>query len=212
MNCAVHAEQEASNFCRNCGKAMCTACARTVQGVAYCEDCLASVMGHGRPAAAAAQGIPQPAGAHGGPVPGLAFALGFCPGLGAVYNGEYAKALVHIVIFGTIIAGFTSGLGAGANVALALFLTAFIFYMAIDALHVAQAKRGGPGGAAGSADPFQAWGKGKPVGAIILIGLGVFFLLCTFDVISWDRMGDLWPVFLIGAGILMLWNRLGRSS
>ena len=210
MNCAVHAEQEASSFCRNCGKAMCTACARTIQGVAYCEDCLAAVMGHGRPAAAATQGIPRPARTHGGPVPGLAFALGFCPGLGAVYNGEYAKALVHIVIFGTIIAGLNSGLGAGADVALALLLAAFVFYMAIDSLHVAQARRGEAG--AVSTDPFQALGKGKPVGAIVLIGLGVVFLLGTFDVIALDRIWDYWPLILIGAGVLMLWNRLGRSA
>ena len=32
--------------------------------------------------------------------PGLAATLGFIPGLGAVYNGEYVKALIHVLIFG----------------------------------------------------------------------------------------------------------------
>ena len=32
--------------------------------------------------------------------PGLAFALGFIPGVGAIYNGQYLKGLVHALIFG----------------------------------------------------------------------------------------------------------------
>lgn len=209
MNCAVHTEQEATAYCRHCGKAMCSACARAIRGVSYCEDCLASVVGHSAPATAAAQGLPQPAAAHGGPIPGLAFALGFCPGLGAVYNGEYAKALIHIVVFAAMIVGLSTGnLGEGGEIALSLVLTAFIFYMALDSLRVARSKLAG----APSADPLHVWSKEKPVGPIILIALGIFFLLCTFGVISWERMGDLWPLILIGAGILMLWNRLGRSS
>jgi hypothetical protein len=209
MNCAVHAEQEATAYCRHCGKAMCSSCARAIRGVSYCEDCLASVVGHSTPAPAAAQGLPQPAPAHGGPIPGLAFALGFCPGLGAVYNGEYAKALIHIVVFAAMIVGLSTGnLGEGGEIALSLVLTAFIFYMALDSLRVARSKLAG----APSADPFHVWSKEKPVGPMILIALGIFFLLCTFGVISWERMSDLWPLILIGAGILMLWNRLGRSS
>ena len=42
MNCTVHPESAATAYCRTCGKAMCDACKHTVQGVIYCEDCLAS--------------------------------------------------------------------------------------------------------------------------------------------------------------------------
>ena len=31
--------------------------------------------------------------------PGLAFFLGWIPGVGAIYNGQYAKGLVHAVAF-----------------------------------------------------------------------------------------------------------------
>ena len=45
MKCAVHPDEEASGFCRNCGKAMCPACVRPVRDVFYCEECLARVVG-----------------------------------------------------------------------------------------------------------------------------------------------------------------------
>src|SRR5260370_11117434 len=32
--------------------------------------------------------------------PGLAFFLGWIPGVGAIYNGQYVNGLVHAVIFG----------------------------------------------------------------------------------------------------------------
>ena len=34
--------------------------------------------------------------------PGLAFFLGMIPGVGAIYNGQYAKGLVHAVIWGML--------------------------------------------------------------------------------------------------------------
>jgi len=52
MKCAVHSEVDATGYCRNCGKAMCAQCARPVRDVLYCEDCLATVMGHPAPATA----------------------------------------------------------------------------------------------------------------------------------------------------------------
>ena len=65
MNCAVHTEVPAKGFCRNCGKALCEACARDVKGMLYCEDCLAANVtvaaakpaGEGNPATAALLGI-----------------------------------------------------------------------------------------------------------------------------------------------------------
>src|SRR3974390_233644 len=120
MNCAVHPDREASGYCRNCGKAMCGECSHKVRDVLYCEECLAQHVGlppvaSPAPAANAAPSSPvvvvsPTAGKHaGGPV--VAFLLGFIPGLGAVYNGEYNKAILHIVIFGGIIVGLASDLG-----------------------------------------------------------------------------------------------------
>jgi TM2 domain-containing membrane protein YozV len=209
--------------------------------VIYCEDCLAATLGLPGPAPAATGvpptvenatpygGAPQnpyatpgyaPPGTPvnpGAPIapgtarqtsnPSIAFILGFFPGLGAVYNGEYNKALIHIVIFAAMIAGLNSDLGDGATTALALLLAGFIFYMAIDAMRSAKARNQG----LPTADPMEIWSKDRPVGPIILIGLGVIFLLNSFSWFPFYRMQRLWPLILIAAGALMFRNRIDRS-
>ena len=100
MKCAVHTDREATGYCRNCGKALCPECTREVRGALYDEDCLAGLL-----AAPLAAGGPGGAGSVPTETnPALAATLGFIPGLGAVYNGEYVKALIQVVIFGGLIA------------------------------------------------------------------------------------------------------------
>jgi len=217
MNCAVHPETEATGYCRNCGKAMCAVCVRPVRDVLYCEDCLASIMGiPGTPPASDVPGLPSgvpappPAGvpAHRGNSPGAAFILGFIPGLGAVYNGEYNKALIHIVVFAAMIVGLSSDIGDSAEVVLSFLLAGFILYMAFDAHRTARARLAGET----SLDPIEAWSKQRPVGPMILIALGILFLLNNFSWFPMYRIGRLWPLILIGVGLLLFRNRLsGRS-
>jgi hypothetical protein len=231
MKCSVHQDADAIGYCRNCGKALCSVCARPIRDVYYCEDCLAGAVGipPNPPAAApyttgsapyvagAAPYIPPP-GQQAGPIPppgartasspGVAFALGFCPGLGAIYNGEYNKALIHIVVFAAMIVGLSSDLGAGADVALSLLLAGFIFYMALDSMRTAKAKQLGEV----TADPLESWSKERPIGPIILIGIGVLFLLNNFSWFPFYRIERFWPLILIVVGVLMFRNRLGRPS
>lgn len=214
MNCAVHSDVDAVGYCRNCGKAMCSTCVRPVRDVLYCEDCLAAIMGI--PGATAATspgpGIPAPGALPPAPIrplssPGVAFVLGLVPGLGAVYNGEYNKALIHIVVFVAMIFGLNSDMGDSAQLLLSLLLTGFILYMAVDAMRTARAKNLGET----PPDPLESWSKSRPVGPVILIGLGVLFLLNNFNWFPFWRIGRLWPLVLIGVGVLMFRNRLGRS-
>lgn len=137
----------------------------------------------------------------------MAFILGFFPGLGAVYNGEYNKALIHIVVFAAIIVGLSSDINAGAATALGLLLAGFIFYMAFDAMRTAKAKQLGQA----SVDPLETWSKDRPIGPIILIGLGILFLLNNFSWFPFYRIERFWPLILIAVGVLMFRNRLGRS-
>lgn len=220
MNCAVHSEVDATGYCRNCGKALCAVCVRPVRDVFYCEDCLANVLGHPEPTPAASQASFAPA-ATTAPVadapvsdrkkynsPGVAFILGFIPGMGAVYNGEYNKALIHIVVFAAMIVGLSSDIGEGASVALSLLLAGFVFYMVFDSVSTARARMTGQG----SPDPLESWSKNRPVGPIILIVLGAIFLLNNFDWFPFYRLVRFWPLILIIAGGLMFRNRLsGRS-
>src|SRR5258706_6953477 len=75
--------------------------------------------------------------------PPLAFALGFIPGVGAVYNGQYAKGLLHVVIFGSIISILSSGAAQGFVPLFGLMIPTFAFYMAFEAYHTAKKRREG---------------------------------------------------------------------
>ncbi len=226
MKCAVHPEVEATGFCRNCGKPMCPACIRPVRDVLYCEDCLATVMGLPSPHAvpSVTPGAP-PAYTPGvpanmsGPLPpvtssananaSIAFLLGFVPGLGAIYNGEYNKAMVHILIFGGIIVGITGVLGDSLEGFWIVALVAFVFYMAIDALRTAKARQVGQT----VADPFESWTRNRSVGPFILIAIGGLFLLRNFGFFDIFRVREIfWPVVLIGIGVLMLRNRVSGQN
>jgi hypothetical protein len=200
MKCAVHTDVDATGFCRNCGKALCPECQRDVRGALYCEDCLArSVTG---------TLVAQPPD-RGAPHPGAALALGFIPGLGAVYNGEYLKALIHVIIFGGLIAAQTHHeMPGGYHVFLGIALVAFFFYMPVEAYRTAKAREIGE-----PAPPDLIEGEGhKPIGAIILIALGVFFLLENFGWLERDWLDKVWPIALIGLGVWLLTERMKRDA
>jgi hypothetical protein len=48
---------------------------------------------------------------------------------------------------------------------------------------------------------------GAPVGAIILIVLGVLFMLDSVDMFNFSWLGRLWPLLLIGLGIHLFIRR-----
>jgi Domain of unknown function (DUF5668)/B-box zinc finger len=222
MNCAVHPDREASGYCRNCGKPMCAECTHKVRDVFYCEDCLAQHVGlpPAPVAALPASAVEPPAGfapiparattatrQNNGPV--VAFLLGFVPGLGAVYNSEYNKAVLHIVIFGAVILGIASDLGNGIRGFLIFILVIMPFYMAIDAMRVAKSKLTGEP----LSDPFENWTSQRPLGPIILIAIGAIFLLNNFGFFDFFRVRELFvPLLLIGVGFFMLKNRVGRKD
>lgn len=237
MNCTKHPESAATAYCRTCGKAMCDACKHTVHGVIYCEDCLAS-----RVSQPVAVPVAVPAGA---PSPGLAMALGFIPGVGAMYNGQFIKGLIHVVVFATLIWLADHGGDAFAG----LLIAFWVFYMVFDAYKTAKARLYGeplpdpfgiertfgsgtsgaaaaapvpagsvppPGYVAGQQVPVGfipaepvARREPSPVGAIVLIGLGVLFLLNQFGWWHFHWLGRMWPLILIGLGVWLFIRRFG---
>jgi hypothetical protein len=78
--------------------------------------------------------IPPPRPGHN---PWLAGGLGFIPGVGAMYNEQYAKGIVHLVVFAVLISL------ADNHGIFGLFIAGWIFYMAIEAYHTAAARRDG---------------------------------------------------------------------
>lgn len=218
MKCAVHLDVDATGYCRNCGKPMCPACIRPVRDVLYCEDCLATILGHpatvppqelpaGFPPQAQVAAVPPAAAVGSGSNPVLAFFLGFLPGLGAFYNEQYGKGMIHLAIFLLLFITGVNGLdNSGAEAALWICIAALWVYMPIDALRTAQAKRAGQV----LSDPLESFSKERPVGPIILIGVGLLLLLSNFEWFQWYRVTKFWPVVLIAVGIFMFKNRMDR--
>ena len=247
MNCAVHTDTPAVAFCRTCGKALCENCKRDVMGAIYCEPCIAARL-QGAPAVPGQPVVVPVAPVPNAPSPGVAMLLGFIPGVGAMYNGQFLKAFIHVVIFVLLIM-------AADNISDAFgFLIAFwIFYMAFEAYKTAQAKMLGlpspdplgidrllgiqesqpasqgfvaPAAAASAAagntsatTPAYPAAEGQPpaapqqaptpVGAIVLIGLGVLFLLGNVGLFNMHRM---WPLILIAVGLWIGYKHMAQRT
>ncbi|HTZ89181.1 MAG TPA: DUF5668 domain-containing protein [Alloacidobacterium sp.] len=270
MNCANHPEVPVAAYCQNCGKPLCTQCVRSISGVIYCESCLAAKLGVSGAAPNTVPGTPPPFAADT-PSPGLAFGLGFIPGVGAMYNGQFIKALIHVLVF-VVLIGITN-----EHPLFGIFIAAWVFYQVFDAHQTATARRDGlplpdpfglnelgqrlgvpnrtyaapatysvpPAGAATSAqgqyqappvpppppsygqpfapsDPYAAvppvppvppmppdmpGRRPEPVGAIVLIVVGMLFLFSTLGLLRFDWIGRGWPILVIVIGVWLLVRR-----
>ena len=240
MNCANHPDVPAVAYCRTCGKPLCSACSREVNGVVYCEQCLAAhLSGAVPPAAGIVPPMIEPPS--GTPSPKVAAILGFIPGVGAMYNGEYAKGFVHVLIFATLI-----WMTQEFDGLFGIFIAAFEIYMPIEAYKTARARQMGlpapdpfgfnnffssglsfnrpPAGApntvpaAGATAPVvpgepleDRSHPDTPVGAWILIGLGILFLLNAMDLLHIGSfLHRFWPLVLIAIGVRVLMQRQQR--
>jgi Domain of unknown function (DUF5668)/B-box zinc finger len=279
MNCANHPDVAAAAYCQNCGKPLCTGCMRSVGGVIYCEPCLAARLSGPPPGGGAAYPDATFNGLHAHPV--LAGLLGFIPGVGAMYNGQYIKALAHVLIFAVFVSLSDKSFVFG------LLIAAWVFYQVFDAAQTAKARRDGlplpnpfglndlgtrlgmtspptaapyvagfsPGAAPGSpaapSDPGAGQGSAQqasyssasygvppppppsgapfgsavpgpglynpmvpvepehkhPVGAVVLIIIGIVLLLQTLGVFEEEWIGRAWPVVIIGVGAWLLYHR-----
>lgn len=271
MDCVNHTGKPASAYCQNCGKPLCSDCIAAgamhpaSRGMILCGECIHAWTA-ANPFAPPQPGVPNPA---------VAAALGVIPGVGAMYNGQFVKGLIHVVIFAVLVSA------AHIYGIFGLFIAAWIAYQSFEAYHTAKAKAEGaplpdplglnelgswlnpggahsaPGQAPGVGQPpadtstqgpaqgsyqvpypppppppygappppgFQAqgvppippvppqpcgWGRREPIGAIVLIVLGVLFALGQMDIFS-DRIFDYsWPLLLIGLGVWLIARRVG---
>lgn len=269
MDCVNHTGVTATAFCQNCGKAMCATCARNAPGgQVLCESCYAAWQGLQTPFVAPPPGAPNPV---------AAAVLGLIPGVGAMYNGQFFKGLIHVVIFAVLVT-FASQFHGGADVFFGLMIPAWIFYQVFEAYHTAAARRDGlpapdplglnelsswfvpggrsplsgqPGGVAGqapgtapgmaagttapSAGPYGAgytpvagyvdpavppvppvppvyWKRREPIGAVILIGLGLLLLLNQLGVVTEHIIHFLWPLLFIALGAWLIYRRVGDTK
>jgi TM2 domain-containing membrane protein YozV len=145
--------------------------------------------------------------------PVLALLLGFIPGVGAIYNGQYAKGLVHAVVFALLVSAVANSHSDSMGAFIGIMIAAWVFYMVFEAYHTARKRRYGMAVEefSGQFDLHMSGGK-VPTGAILLIGLGFILLLDTTDIISIDQFEKYWPVGLIAFGVYLLYSRLHHQS
>jgi hypothetical protein len=239
MNCANHPEVSASAFCRECGKPMCQECQRPALGSIYCAEHLpvaaappppprpyapetGSYAGspYRAPATASSPYTAPAASPYTAPPahdpaahPALAFVLGFIPGVGAIYNGQYAKGLIHAVVFGLLVSLAANTHSSPLEPLIGILIAGWVFYMAFEAYHTARNRRHGVAVEEFSSliDVRPAPGR-FPAGAILLIALGFILLLDTTDLINMDQMERYWPVGLILFGLYLLYARLSPAA
>lgn len=205
MNCAYHSHNVAVVNCNGCGKPLCPSCDHRVKGFPFCQDCIVSgvemLRNHNQ--SNHAPFVKKQTS------PLIATVLSLvCPGLGAAYNGQTVKALVHFALFVGLfqMAILTSGT--------AIFVLGFIgmwLFAALDSWRTAQIIRSGvtPDGAE---DILVRRFSGNPkLWGIVLTFLGVSFFLHTFFNFKFLMRGIL-PVLLIGLGIYLLRDYVFKSK
>lgn len=133
MDCVNHPGVTASVYCQNCGKPLCAACVRReAAGQVLCEPCRAMRQPAQTPYGAGF--VPPPPGA---PHPTAAAWLGLIPGVGAMYNGQFLKGFLHVIVFAVLVS-----MSHAVDV-LGFLVMAWIFYQVFDAYQTAKAKRDG---------------------------------------------------------------------
>lgn len=206
MTTATPTPKPITAYCRVCGKPLTEDDAHPAQGTVFCAEHVPAV---GQATAARPTGAPISSGAS----PGLAFLLGLIPGVGAIYNGQYAKGIVHVLIFGLLISIESSGSVGDLAPLIGMLIGVFYFYMAFEAYHTARKKLSGE-----NVDEFSSIIRLRsesgsfPMVPVLLIALGGLFLLNNLGLLRLEQILRFWPAGLILLGAWMLYERLHAGS
>ena len=202
MYCSYHAKNPAVVQCNQCARPLCPACDHRIRGFPFCQDCI--VVGvellRQQSQSPASRVITRRSS------PFVATLLSFVPGLGAAYNGQTSKAIVHFAIFASFfqMAVLTQGVHFFVLGVLGTWL-----FAAVDACRTAQLMRAGLAPETEEdviarrlyGNPF-AWG-------VTLIIIGTVFLLQTLLGVQL-HVRQLLPVALVAVGAYMLFDYVRR--
>ncbi|MDA2926880.1 DUF5668 domain-containing protein [Acidobacteria bacterium AH-259-G07] len=202
MKCYYHPDLDSANSCSVCSKFLCASCSHTIKGKVYCQDCLVA-------GAELATIASSPRFANYSPARAALFAI--VPGLGAVYNRQYVKAVVHFAIF--------AGLAMLADEVEGIFVLgaiSFYVFMIVDAYRSAQSilrqQVAHPETIEEESEEINL-----PVWGSVLVLMGVLFFLGNLGVFSLReviRFG--WPLIFVAGGIYLILDyyllNKGRSS
>ena len=142
--------------------------------------------------------------------PGTVFALGLIPGVGAICNGEYLKAVIHVLIFGFLVSLSGSSKVGSFEPLFGIMTAAFFCYMPLEAYHTAKrnALR-----AAGVPVKDRAVDKEQET---LWTGVILTVMGCLLFVNEWvdgflEGALKFWPVVLIGFGAYKIREHLSKE-
>lgn len=193
MKCAFHSTNAAVVRCNCCARPLCPACDHRIRGFPFCQECIVKgveLLQQRQERLHAAPSVSR----RSSPLVALLLSL-LVPGLGAAYNGQTSKALVHFGIF----AGFFQiAVISNGGLFFVLGVLATLLFAAVDAYRTAQVIRSGLTPQA-ELDLIARRLYGNPLAwGVVLLSLGTIFLLHTL-------LGIQLPMRpLLGAGIVML--------
>jgi hypothetical protein len=190
MKCSYHPAVESQETCKACGKPLCSECAHKVKGKAYCQDCLVE----GAEWAATVKGLRLPADA-----PRRAAVCALIPGMGAVYNNEYLKAITYFAVFASLVM-----MGDKVNGVFGFGSFAFLVFTMFDAYRTAEAKTRKRVESGGSSEELPQQDRTIIGWGIFLIVLGILFLLQ--NVIPYYFLNRLWPLLFILLGAYLVYR------
>jgi hypothetical protein len=188
--------------CSRCARPLCPACDHRIRGFPYCQDCIVAGVEllQQQPALLHA---PQQFRRRTSRWVATLLSL-LVPGLGAAYNGQTSKALVHFALFASCwhMAAVTNAVSFFVLGALGVWL-----FAAVDSYRTAQLISAGLTPNAES-DPIARRLYGHPLAwAIVLIALGTIFLLNMLFGVQFP-VRQLLPVALVVLGAYMLFDFL----
>ena len=202
MYCSYHAKNPAVVQCNQCARWLCQACDHRVRGFPFCQDCIVS-------------GVELLRHSHESPSqilrrkssPFVATLLSFVPGLGAAYNGQTSKAIVHFAIFASF---FQMAVVTQGMLFFILGVIGTWLFAAVDACRTAQLMRAGLSPDAED-DVIARRLYGNPLAwGTTLIIIGTLFLLHTLLRVALP-IKELLPVALVALGAYMLFDYIRRS-
>ncbi|HKP70041.1 MAG TPA: DUF5668 domain-containing protein [Pyrinomonadaceae bacterium] len=204
MNCAYHVQNVANVQCNGCGKPLCPTCDHRIKGFPYCQDCI--VLG--------VDLLRQQNHTNHVPFvkkrtsPFVATILSMmCPGLGAAYNGQTVKALVHFLVF----VGLFQLASVTGMVMFAFGSIGMWFFAALDAWRTAHTIRSGLTPDMAEDILVKRFSGNPKLWGIVLTVLGALFLLQRFDLMR-GLVRGLVPLMLIGLGIYLLRGYIFKSK
>jgi hypothetical protein len=229
MQCSQHPENTATAYCTNCGKAVCDQCRQVLDSRILCVDCASQFVPPpplDQPAVsqeAATTSLNSGIRSEQAPfpsipiekgypycAPGVCFVLGLIPGVGGICNGDYLKAFVQVLIFGTLVSLAGSGEAGQFGPVLMVLAIAFYLYMPLEAYHVSKKRTLALKGIM-VMTPFDKFRFSEIWAGVLAVALGTIFLVNQYLPGTLHFILRGWPLLLIALGVFNL-ARYFRSS